>query len=437
MKRLFLAGAALLLIVGAVALSDRSVPAPRGLQVQVQGRNPWTHLRLNNAADVFRFAIVSDRTGGHRAGVFARAVEQLNWLQPEFVLSVGDLIEGAKKEQVPGEWKEFQGFVDRLQMPFFYVPGNHDYGEPPTTPAWRERFGRGHYHFVYKGVLFLVLNSNVPGEKGKLGTRQVLDTVRTLRAYPSARWTIVLLHHALWAIPAVDRSVDGKDWLAVEKALAGRKYTVFCGHGHTYRKWVRQGMNYYMLGTTGGASGLSGPSYGSIDHVTWVTMKPDGPVLANLLLDGIYPEDLRLPMVKESAGSGYDPRTIPWPRLEVKVLLDGKPAAGKLVFLHRKVGAKPPEKEGTLLGYVRANGTVAAWIDRWPAGEYAVTVIDYTGRFAGRPADAEVRALRSAPVSKKYARPATSGLTVRVSGKRDNVNRSTLDLHADRSGDGP
>jgi hypothetical protein len=437
MRRLLLAGTALVLVVAAVALSDKTGPAPRGLKVRVEERNPWTHLRLNNAPDVFRFAIVSDRTGGHRAGVFARAVEQLNWLQPEFVLSVGDLIEGNKKEHVPGEWREFQGFVARLQMPFFYVPGNHDYGEPPTTPAWRERFGRGHYHFLYKGVLFLVLNSNVPGEKGKLGRRQVEYAARTLRAYPAARWTVVLLHHALWAIPAVDKSVDGKDWLAVEQALARRKYTVFCGHGHTYRKWVRQGMNYYMLGTTGGASPLSGPAYGTIDHVTWVTMKPDGPVLANLLLDGVYPEDLRLPAVKESAGSGFDPRTIPWPRVEMRVRLDGKPAAGKLVFLHRKVGGKPAEKQGTLLGYVGAGGAVIPWIDRWPEGEYAVTVADYDGRLRGRPADAEVRALRSAPVPKRYAGPATSGLTVRVRGRRDDVNRFTLELRSESDGNGP
>ena len=54
-------------------------------------------LEANNAAETFSFAIVSDRTGGHRAQIFSQAVEQLNMLQPTFVLSVGDLIEGTPR----------------------------------------------------------------------------------------------------------------------------------------------------------------------------------------------------------------------------------------------------------------------------------------------------------------------------------------------------
>lgn len=43
---------------------------------------------------LFTFAIVSDRTGWHRPGVFESAMARLNWLSPDFVMSVGDLIEG-------------------------------------------------------------------------------------------------------------------------------------------------------------------------------------------------------------------------------------------------------------------------------------------------------------------------------------------------------
>jgi hypothetical protein len=123
MKRLccLVVTAALLL---AVVLHGRDVAPSQpcgksGLNMQVEPRNPWTHLRLNNDPALFRFAIVSDRTGGHRGGVFAQAVEQLNWLQPEFVLSVGDLIEGNKRAKLAEEWQEFEGLVKKFQMPFF------------------------------------------------------------------------------------------------------------------------------------------------------------------------------------------------------------------------------------------------------------------------------------------------------------------------------
>ena len=45
----------------------------------------------------------------------------INMLQPEFVMSVGDLIEGYSED--PGqwalEWSEFESKLDALQMPFF------------------------------------------------------------------------------------------------------------------------------------------------------------------------------------------------------------------------------------------------------------------------------------------------------------------------------
>ncbi|WP_089722167.1 hypothetical protein [Candidatus Entotheonella palauensis] len=53
--------------------------------------NPWSHLRLHNDSKHFQFAIVTDRTGGHREGVFEDAIRKLNLLQPEFVMgALGD-----------------------------------------------------------------------------------------------------------------------------------------------------------------------------------------------------------------------------------------------------------------------------------------------------------------------------------------------------------
>src|SRR5947208_2378046 len=99
------------LLAGAAYWSGSRRPpqadVPPGLQVAVEERNPWTHLRLNNNPDDFQFAIVSDRTGGQRAGVFRHAVEVLNLLQPQFVLSVGDLVEGFTEDQsvIDSQWR--------------------------------------------------------------------------------------------------------------------------------------------------------------------------------------------------------------------------------------------------------------------------------------------------------------------------------------------
>ncbi|MHC4214469.1 MAG: metallophosphoesterase family protein [Planctomycetota bacterium] len=127
--------------------------------------NPWTHLNFNNDPNNFQFAIVSDRTGGNRPGVFAQAVDKINLLQPEFVLCVGDLIQGKTEDEneLNRQWDEFDSLVEELDMPFFYLPGNHDISNEVMMNVWHKRLGRTYHHFVYKNVLFL--SSQKPSKK--------------------------------------------------------------------------------------------------------------------------------------------------------------------------------------------------------------------------------------------------------------------------------
>ena len=123
---------------------------------------PWSHLEFNNDPYEFQFAIVSDNTGGARPGVFHSAIMKLNLMQPEFVMSVGDLIEGYTEDmdQVESEWVEFNGWIEELQMPFFYVPGNHDITNSLMQADWEERYGVRYFSFVYKDVLFIMMDTD-------------------------------------------------------------------------------------------------------------------------------------------------------------------------------------------------------------------------------------------------------------------------------------
>jgi hypothetical protein len=269
-----------------MALGAQEPARPR---IAVQEVNPWTSLDLNNDPDHFQFAIVTDRTGGHRPGVFEDAVGKLNLLQPEFVMSVGDLIEGYTEQQevLEAQWREFQGFVSRLEMPFFFVPGNHDISNPAMAGEWQRRFGPAYYHFVYRNVLFLCLNSEDHQPDPRISQEQYEYVARALAENPQVRWTLAFLHRPLW-----DYKED-TGWAAVEELLKGRPHTVFAGHYHTYLKHARNNTGYFVLATTGGASSLRGPVFGQFDHVVWVTMTGQGPRVANLMLEGIWDEDIR------------------------------------------------------------------------------------------------------------------------------------------------
>jgi 3',5'-cyclic AMP phosphodiesterase CpdA len=358
--------------------ADPGTAALPKFEVAVADKNPWTGLTPNAAPEQFQFAVVSDRTGGHRARVFSRAVHQMNLLQPEFVMSVGDLIEGARTEdENRKQWDEFDGYAKQFKMPFFYAPGNHDANNGPKTSVWGERLGRSYYHFTYKGCLFVVLNTSDlaaddPAAKGpvggvRIGKAQNQYLAKALAENAGVRWTFVFLHHPIWA--AKDLTANG--WLEAEKSLSGRKYTVFCGHVHVYRKYVRNGMNYYQLATTGGGSALRGIEYGEFDQFAWITVKPDGPVMANLLLSGIVKDDL-LPFPSDETGGEAGRQ--PLPAVTGVVLLNGKPAVNVQVKFTEIVGMEP----FTGTAKVTPDGTFAIYGTRREAaglkpGRYAVT----------------------------------------------------------------
>ena len=248
---------------------------------------PWTENAFDNAEEQFQFAIVSDRTGGHRAGVFGHALGKLNRMHPEFVMSVGDLIEGYTKDVdiLDAQWAEFDSILNRLNMRFFALPGNHDISNEVMRQMWLDRYGRSYYHFRYKDVLFLAFDSN-DGEGVMFSEEQINYFKQALSDNKDVRWTLVFMHHPIWNFSAYN------GFAQIEEALKERPYTVFAGHTHRYFKTVRQDRNYYVLSTTGGGSRLRGPRVGEFDHITWVTMTEDGPDLLHLELSGLVEGDV-------------------------------------------------------------------------------------------------------------------------------------------------
>lgn len=285
----------------------------------ITGPKPYTSLDLNNNPKNFQFAIVTDRTGGHRPGVFLDGVKKLNLLQPEFVMSVGDLIEGytTNEERLDREWEEFNGFIDQLQMPFFYVPGNHDITNKVMEDKWKELYGRTYYSFVYQDVLFMCLNSedNYRGSgRGTIGKEQYDWIKKTLAENQDVKWTMFFLHQPLWA-----QEAETLMWPEVEKLLVDREHTVYAGHRHAYVQYERNNGKYYILATTGGGSSLRGPELGEFDHVVWITMTDEGPIMANLQLEGIWRED----MVTDESKAFFSPMVSNSPLKVSPVLVDG------------------------------------------------------------------------------------------------------------------
>jgi hypothetical protein len=308
------------------AVVSESRPTPFQYdQEALAGAKPWTAENFKNDPDNFQFAIIGDRTGGANVeGTFQLAVGQLNLLQPEFVINVGDIIEGYSddKAELNAEWDEVDGMLGELDMPFFRTPGNHDIANEIAQAVWRDRHGATYYHFLYKNVLFLVLDSEDPprkapdGIKEKLalynklqvedppkaqamlaefmadeaviaalgkpvefGEQQMTYIESVLEQNADVRWTFLFLHEPAWENPS-------DSFKAIQGLLANRDHTFFGGHLHYYDYDDIDGSEHITMGPAGASFHQEGP--GNVDHMMWVTMTENGPQMGNIALKGIF-----------------------------------------------------------------------------------------------------------------------------------------------------
>ena len=289
------------------------------------GAKPWTSQEFNHDSEKFQFVIIGDRTGGHNAeGTFEIAVGQLNLLQPEFGINVGDLIEGYSDDpaELNAEWDEVDALVANLEFPFFRTPGNHDIANITAQQVWRDRYGATRYSFVYGDTLFLVLDSEDPPREAPPGMKEKIELYNRLQVedperaqamlaefmsdeavvaglakpiefdaeqiafiedalakYHDVRWTFLFLHEPSWENPS-------DSFKAIQGLLKARKHTFFAGHLHYYDYDLIDGHEYITMGPAGASFHHDGP--GNVDHVTWVTMTDDGPQIANIALKGVF-----------------------------------------------------------------------------------------------------------------------------------------------------
>ncbi len=290
-----------------------------------EGPKPWTHERFDDSPEKFTFALFSDLTGGERPRIFEVAVAQLNLLRPDMIVNVGDLIDGTGDvAEWNQQWDDFDTRADKATAPIFYTGGNHDLTGELARSIWKERLGQRYYHFVYRNVLFLVLDTEdnsdermaeieearneaiviydsqgpeafsktayaaMPERKfGNIGEEQAVYMRQAIKDNPEVLWTFLMMHKPVW------EKEGEENFLSVENALSTRPYTVFNGHTHSYQYTERLGRDYINLGTTGGQQ-FVGPRR-SMDHITLVTVDASGVDIANVLLAGILDKTGEIP----------------------------------------------------------------------------------------------------------------------------------------------
>lgn len=246
----------------------------------------------------FHFIIYGDRTGGPPEGVevLAQAVKDTNLLDPDLVMTVGDLVQGYNSQE-PWEkqMQEYRGIMNSLRMPWFPVAGNHDIywrGEdrPPTEHEvnYEKHFGPLWYWFEHKKSGFLVLFSDEGDPNDPAAPRRYTDPVQQKFSPTQLTWLrqslqemkdlehiFVFMHHPRWA-PDI---YPGNNWDEVHKLLVANGNVTACFAGHIHRlryDGIKDGIEYFALAATGGSIPGDYPGIGYLHHYNVVTVRPEG-----------------------------------------------------------------------------------------------------------------------------------------------------------------
>jgi len=253
-------------------------------------------LPLPGEEDAFFFVVFGDRTGGPPEGVavLKDAVRDVNLLEPDLVMTVGDLVNGYNQA---GEWmeqmREYRGIMDHLLCPWFPVAGNHDIYWRPLDDAGMPRgqhehdyemhFGPLWYAFEHKNSWFIALYSDEgnpeTGEKDfnkpaaqRMSDEQLDWLKQTLEKAKDADHVFLFLHHPRWR-----KENYGDDWDRVHQVLvdAGNVTAVFAGHIHEMKYQEDDGIEYFALATVGGGQAGLVPSTGWLHQYDIVTVRKD------------------------------------------------------------------------------------------------------------------------------------------------------------------
>jgi 3',5'-cyclic-AMP phosphodiesterase len=166
---------------------------------------PWDDGRQTQLT----FVHLSDTHVGRAADAqaFARAIEAINALDPAptFVLITGDLTDTFRGWEV----RKFKELTERLDMPTFIVPGNHDVSFKPNArrianwkkkfPAFETPYRRDMGPLTLIGVDSQVFNARRGAPAAALARAEYAKLERLLSAARAERRRIMVFHH----IPAV------------------------------------------------------------------------------------------------------------------------------------------------------------------------------------------------------------------------------------------
>lgn len=199
----------------------------------------------------FRFVILGDRTGDAQPGVYEQVLQELDAGHPDFVINVGDTIQGGHDSTAASEWRAILTLWNRYRYPIYFTPGNHDIWSEASRVVYEAQTRHSaFYGFNYQNAHFTVLdNSQASDFSLDLSYEQSQFLTRDLAQNRDRDPKFVFFHKPFWLIPVKLESSHFPFHQLI--AQYGVRY-VISGHGHQYVHAVQDGVTYLEAPSSGG-----------------------------------------------------------------------------------------------------------------------------------------------------------------------------------------
>ncbi|MCC6293410.1 MAG: metallophosphoesterase [Bryobacterales bacterium] len=235
----------------------------------------------------FRFSILGDRTGGAQPEIYGRIWREVDLLHPDFVINVGDTIQGGRDADLTQQWNELRPLFQRYShYPLYFTPGNHDVFNDTSQALYEKESKRPtFYSFDYQEAHFTVLdNSRTNG----LTDDQMAFLAKDLEANKDKRPKFVFFHRPYWIAPL---KLGSGEFPLHQLAKKYGVEHIISGHGHVFVRIVRDGIAYMEVGSSGGNMTKAleqgqGFKEGRFYHHVWVRVKGSKAMMSVKELDG-------------------------------------------------------------------------------------------------------------------------------------------------------
>lgn len=216
----------------------------------------------------WRFAVMSDAQFVARnpdsdlVRSARRTLREIKAQHPDFVVINGDLVDEAAPEDLALAHRVLTEELG-TELPWYYVPGNHEIMGPGTIENFRREFGITHQSFDHRGTRFVLLDTSTGTIRGGGfdQARMLRDALDEARRNPSVNSVVVLEHHpprdptptkGSQLSDRLEASVVER-WLAEFRQQTGKGVAFVGGHVGVFSASRVDGVPYVINGNSGKA----------------------------------------------------------------------------------------------------------------------------------------------------------------------------------------